>query len=103
MADAAAANMLSGCDEELPLLGVTREFDFGQFIELFDSTPDPNHPDAPPTVARIVIEPTASLAADRDSAAKPVQSTSSPLTATPDSATVVPKEVHLFSLTEHGA
>lgn len=35
------ASLLDQCDEALPLLGVTREFDFGQFIELFDSTPDP--------------------------------------------------------------
>jgi hypothetical protein len=94
--------LLSDCDESLPLLGVTRAFDFGQFIELFDSSPDPKDPSAPPSVARVVIETTATLAADRDAAAKPVQSTSSPVQAAPPPAAGEEPTVHLFSLTEHG-
>jgi hypothetical protein len=92
----------SDCDETLPLLGVTRAFDFGQFIELFDSSPDPNNPNAPPSVARVVIETTATLAAERDAAAKPVQSTASPVQAGPPPAAREEPTVHLFSLTEHG-
>lgn len=101
MPDPDGSALLTKCDEELPLLGVTREFDFGQFIELFDSSPDPNNPKAPPTVARVVIEPTATLATERDSASKSVQRMSSPLTAAP-AAEGSAQEVHLFSLTEHG-
>jgi hypothetical protein len=95
------AVQLATCDDQLPLLGVTREFDFGQFIELFDSSPDPNNPSGPPTVARVVIQTTATLAAERDQSSKPVQSTSSPITAAPASPDDEP-QVHLFSLTEHG-
>jgi hypothetical protein len=94
--------LLSTCDETLPISGVTREFDFGQFIELFDSSPDPNNPKAPPSVARVVIETTATLAAERDVAAKPVQSTSSPIEAGPEAAVGNEPQVHLLSLTEHG-
>lgn len=61
------ATELSGCNEEVPLLGVTREFDFGQFIELFDSTEDPLAPDLP-TLSRVVIQPNSTLASDRDAA-----------------------------------
>lgn len=56
------ASELAGCDAEVPLLGVTREFDFGQFIELFDETDAGDRP----SISRIVIQPSASLAADRD-------------------------------------
>jgi integrase len=58
MPDTPTASGLIKCDEELPILGVTREFDFGQFIELFDSTPDPRYPEDP-VVSRIVIQPSA--------------------------------------------
>lgn len=89
---------LTKCDEELPLLGVTREFDFGQFIELFDSTPDPIHPDVP-IVSRIVIQPSSTLASDRASA----QQTSSPLMASSNGiVSAGGREVNLFTLTERG-
>jgi hypothetical protein len=94
--------LLENCQEELPPLGVTREFDFGQFIELFDGTPDPNHPDDPPHVVRIVIDPTATLVAEADKITSPVQSTSSPLMAGSAGEESGEGEVNLFSLTEHG-
>src|SRR4030095_9961677 len=75
---------LTNCDEEVPLLGVTREFDFGQFIELFDSSPDSQHPDIP-IVSHVVIQPSSKLAADRNSATgAAVSSTSAALTAGPE-------------------
>lgn len=64
MADTHASE-LDGCNDEIPMLGVTREFDFGQFIELFDNTDDPRAPGLP-TVSRVVIQPNATLASDRD-------------------------------------
>jgi hypothetical protein len=91
------ASELKGCDEEVPLLGVTREFDFGQFIELFDDSPDPSNPSAPPSISRIVIQPTSQLASDRVGAQGGTASTSSAMTA----AGAV-SEVHLFDLTENG-
>jgi hypothetical protein len=60
------ASDLTGCDEEVPLLGVTREFDFGQFIELFDDSPDPNAPADTPTISRVVIQPNSQLASGRN-------------------------------------
>ncbi len=113
---------LTNCDEEVPLLGVTREFDFGQFIELFDSSPDPQHPDVP-IVSHVVIQPSSKLAADRNSVTGgAVGSSSAALTArpeptlrsaalgvyTPEATTFRPQnigreqEVDLFDLTEHG-
>ncbi|MCA9333794.1 hypothetical protein KC963_01990 [Candidatus Saccharibacteria bacterium] len=116
------ASNLTGCKEEIPLLGVTREFDFGQFIELFDSTPDPKHPNIP-VIARVVIQPSSTLAADRNSvisnpvfrsvasmmvASQPqsigdTQKTSvlGPRAFRPPNITSV-REVHLFDLTEQG-
>jgi len=38
---------LGQCDEHVPLLCVTREFDFGRFIELFDETESEANPDSP--------------------------------------------------------
>lgn len=54
-------SMLSTCDEEVKTLDVTRVFDFGQFIELFDvaslsGTAMPS---------RVVLQPGSELAADR--------------------------------------
>ena len=125
------ASTLSGCSEEVPLLGVTREFDFGQFIELFDATPDPAHPDRP-SLSRIVIQPSATLAADRNAVStvpQAISSTSSAMSivGAPDSAPGplslarsyfpaapqqpgftatdnqgVAPEVDLFALTQHG-
>ena len=65
MADAKESD-LTGCTEEVPLLGVTREFDFGQFIELYDDSSDPNDPKNTPTISRIVIQPNSELAAGRN-------------------------------------
>ena len=108
---------LKGCSEEVPLLGVTREFDFGQFIELFDDTPDPNHPNDPPTVSRIVIQPNSQLASDRNAARASSSAASTGVSAgappLPASGPYIvgsvgagPRniepEVHLFDLTEHG-
>ena len=62
MADTRATE-LGSCNEEIPLLGVTREFDFGQFIELFDSAPDPKAPGIP-IISRVVIQTNATLAAE---------------------------------------
>jgi hypothetical protein len=97
------ASELAGCDAQLPLLGVTREFDFGQFIELFDSTPDPNNPNDP-LVSRIVIRPTGSLAADRGTASSSQPLISSPLADTSRNGNQLMSEpeVNLFTLTEQG-
>jgi len=65
LADAKESD-LTGCTEEVPLLGVTREFDFGQFIELYDDSSDPNDPKNTPTISRIVIQPNSELAAGRN-------------------------------------
>ncbi|MGE0407413.1 MAG: hypothetical protein AB7O65_14040, partial [Candidatus Korobacteraceae bacterium] len=93
---------LSACDEGLPLLGVTREFDFGQFIELYDSSPiDPQKP-AEYELARIVIKPTSTLAADRDAVSSSQSLISSPFDQPELVASVGEAEVHLFSLTEQG-
>lgn len=48
--------MLDGCDDEVPILGVTRQFDFGQFIELFDPGTGPN-----PVPVPIVVDPIGNL------------------------------------------
>src|SRR5215208_3844137 len=97
------ASDLTGCNEELPLLGVTREFDFGQFIELFDSSPDPTNPNVP-VVSRIVIQPSATLAADRSAAKSSQPLLSSPLTGVPENGArpSSDQEVSLFTLTEQG-
>ena len=120
MADANATD-LGKCNEEVPLLGVTREFDFGQFIELFDSTEDPLAPNLP-TIARVVIQPNSTLAADRNAAigAPPAQAASNAQAATAAKAKMVKSaaqtlqtpdlpvqaigapEVDLFSLIENG-
>lgn len=42
--ETSSPSVLSGCDEQVPLLSVTRQFDFGQFVTLFhqeDSDPVP--------------------------------------------------------------
>lgn len=62
-ADASAAQ-LDGCDEQIPLLGVTREFDFGQFIELFDMSSTTGAQGT--AISRVVIQRSADLAADRN-------------------------------------
>jgi hypothetical protein len=119
------ASDLSKCGDEIPLLGVSREFDFGQFIELFDSTEDLEDPTRP-TLARIVIQPSSTLASDRNAATgAPTASTVSMLTAGSasrslevkrlrnNSAILAPAvsifqpgalepEVHLFDLLENG-
>ena len=83
------AGMLTTCDEEIKTLGVTRQFDFGQFIELFDlskltSTGLP---------ARIVLQPKSTLAADQGSGAT---STSSQPAATLAQAMPASNEVDLI-------
>src|SRR5207247_704353 len=125
MADGKASD-LKGCDEEVPLLGVTREFDFGQFIELFDDSPDVNDPTRTPTIARIVIQPNSELASARNAVTgeppRTKTASSSAMTAAGGSPAggngptplilrgpngALPQaawepEVHLFDLTEHG-
>lgn len=112
MANPTPSNLTS-CDEEVPLLGVTREFDFGQFIELFESSDDPNQPGVP-IVARIVIQPSSTLAGDRNAAIGPPSAPQAklkksmqnhailkPTPARPEVISIKP-EVHLFDLVEHG-
>jgi hypothetical protein len=102
------ASDLAGCGEGLPLLGVTREFDFGQFIELFDSSPDAKHPNVP-IVSRVVIQPSATLAADRATAtsSQALISTPSPTNSSNGSYGDAPQatseaEVNLFTLVDEG-
>ena len=109
------ASDLTGCDEEVPLLGVTREFDFGQFIELFDETEDPLHLGTP-ILSRIVIQPSAKLASDRNAAISAQAAVTAGFTAStprvlpqggsagilsptpPQSSPSLQTEVHLFDL-----
>ena len=51
-----STTLLDGCSAEIPVGNVTRVFDFGQFIELFDPGTGPN-----PQPQRIVIDPVGSL------------------------------------------
>lgn len=51
-----STTLLEGCSAEIPVGNVTRVFDFGQFIELFDPGTGPN-----PQPQRIVIDPVGSL------------------------------------------
>ncbi|MBI3349151.1 MAG: hypothetical protein HY020_18320 [Burkholderiales bacterium] len=106
---------LGQCDEQVPLLGVTREFDFGQFIELFDETKSEANPDIP-VLARIVMQPTSQLAAGSrlanslasgvsqellgSAASTGILTPSSSATALSDPPTQ--PEVHLFDLAEQG-
>jgi hypothetical protein len=48
--------MLDGCDDAVPTREITREFEFGQFIELFDPGAGPN-----PVPVPIVIDPIGNL------------------------------------------
>lgn len=77
-------SMLGRCDEEIPILGVTRQFNFGQFIELFDPGTGPN-----PVPVPIVVDPIGNLklaeaVRSSSSAATGTASTSSAATATND-------------------
>jgi hypothetical protein len=93
---------LTGCDDALPHLGVTRQFDFGQFVELFDSTPDPRNPNEA-IVARIVIRPGATLAADRATTRAAFRMSSPVDGAAPaPGQPVAGREVQLFDLVEEG-
>src|SRR5213080_1554825 len=116
MADA-TASQLSECGDEVPLLGVTREFDFGQFIELFDETDDPLNLNRP-ILSRIVIQPSSTLASDREAATSSQAATATastpnalflsrnsailPLAPAPFQAATAPLVVHLFDLFEQG-
>lgn len=58
---ATAPTHLAGCDEELPLLPITRQFDFGQFVFLHTAPEPATTPEATPGPASstpIVIDPT---------------------------------------------
>lgn len=70
MPETTTSTTLEGCAEQIPMLGVTRTFDFGQFIELFDESGDPRYPGVP-ALSRIVFQTSAGLAADRQGTTAP--------------------------------
>lgn len=53
---------LTRCDDAIPELGVTRQFDFGQFIELFQEPPQNPPTGSKPTPVRIVLDTRGELA-----------------------------------------
>ncbi|WP_301101639.1 hypothetical protein [Propionivibrio sp.] len=75
-----APTRLTGCADTIPELGVTRQFDFGQFIELYQAAPTTPAPGQLPTPVRIVLDTAGTLGQEAKSSGG-VQQARSPLKA----------------------